>query len=298
MTRPDFYFTKKPLSIDEQIEHLKNKNVWFDDELSAKKTLERVSYYRLKGYMLPFKVQDSYYSISFTKLMNILSFDQDLRSLILQYTEHIEITLKTFIIRAFTDGVNSNGFEYLDSNNFVDLKLHQKIIDNINIELERSHELYAKHYRSKYNSNFPIWVAVGPLSLGCIYRLFDNMTEDLQIKIASYYNNNGYYKIEYSDLTNYYRLLSRLRNSAAHFGRVYYKNFAKPFSAEWYKFNNVNTNKIFSLFMMMKHLCVDKVIWNNKFLPQLEKLISSRKQYISLTHVGFPKDWKLLLTIK
>ncbi len=46
------YPVKPPLSIEQQIELLKSRNLVIEDENFAKKVLTYVSYYRLSGYSL------------------------------------------------------------------------------------------------------------------------------------------------------------------------------------------------------------------------------------------------------
>ena len=46
-------YTASPLSVEEQIQLLKSRNLTFDDELQATHLLQNVSMFRMKGYLYP-----------------------------------------------------------------------------------------------------------------------------------------------------------------------------------------------------------------------------------------------------
>lgn len=48
-------YSKKPISISDQVAHLKAKGLTFSDESIAELTLSRISYYRLRAYTYPFQ---------------------------------------------------------------------------------------------------------------------------------------------------------------------------------------------------------------------------------------------------
>ena len=57
---------KKPTTIEEQIELLKNREVIIEDENFAKKFLRIHNYYSVTGYLHPYKtIDDKYKNISF-----------------------------------------------------------------------------------------------------------------------------------------------------------------------------------------------------------------------------------------
>ena len=47
---------KKPYTIDEQIKKLKDHGVVISDDAFARNVLQKVSYYRLSGYMLQYRL--------------------------------------------------------------------------------------------------------------------------------------------------------------------------------------------------------------------------------------------------
>lgn len=287
-------YSKKALSIEEQIKYLQSKNVIITNEQYAISILKRINYYRLKGYMLPFKKSDnSYEEINFYDLATLLRVDQLLRSLILKYTEHIEIKLRTFIVRALTKKHNSKGLEYLDPTYFNNFNRHKEFIDKLQKDFQNSDELYAHHYINNYDK-YPIWVCIDILSFGSVSKLYGCLNSETQNEISSYYSNN----IHRKRLKSYLFSLTYLRNKCAHFNRIYYKQFIKfPMRTEWFIEFGISprNNKLFPQFVIMKDLCVDNLIWKN-VLTELESIIENYKHVINLNHIGFPENWKDILT--
>ena len=60
---------KKPTTIEEQIELLKNREVVIEDENFAKKFLRIYNYYFVTGYLHPYKTnEDKYKNIGFNEI--------------------------------------------------------------------------------------------------------------------------------------------------------------------------------------------------------------------------------------
>lgn len=82
-------YTKKPLTLAEQVARLKQRGLVFDDESEATAYLFNISYYRLRAYTYPFQEngEDSEHTftrkdIHFKDIIDLYCFDRRLRSLI------------------------------------------------------------------------------------------------------------------------------------------------------------------------------------------------------------------------
>lgn len=93
---------KVPYSIADQISLLKQRGMLFKDEKSAHHFLENISYYRLKGYW--WDMQSDYNlhilkpNTAFEDILNIYNFDRQLRLILFDAIERIEIALRTKLI--------------------------------------------------------------------------------------------------------------------------------------------------------------------------------------------------------
>lgn len=51
-------YSTPPLTIDQQIQLLKDRNLVIDDEAFARRILATIGYYRLTAYLYPFRLKD------------------------------------------------------------------------------------------------------------------------------------------------------------------------------------------------------------------------------------------------
>jgi abortive infection bacteriophage resistance protein len=64
---------KKPYTLDEQIKKLKDHGVVISDDAFSRKVLQQVSYYRLSGYMLQYRLStDSHEMTGTSTPQNVL----------------------------------------------------------------------------------------------------------------------------------------------------------------------------------------------------------------------------------
>jgi len=77
-------FNKPPLSIPEQIHHLRQKGLLLDNEQEASQYLTTIGYYRLMIYFKPFLISSATSShqfkpnTRFSDLLNFFGFDREL----------------------------------------------------------------------------------------------------------------------------------------------------------------------------------------------------------------------------
>ena len=96
-------YSKPALSIQDQIDRLKNRGLTIADEQKAILYLSNISYYRLRAYTHPF--QDNTdpnhpftCQITFEEILSLYVFDRQFRLLVLDAIEKIEISFRTQVI--------------------------------------------------------------------------------------------------------------------------------------------------------------------------------------------------------
>ncbi|EZP96097.1 hypothetical protein Z971_15350, partial [Enterococcus faecium VRE0576] len=94
---------QEPISIENQVKNLIDLGLLVKDKSYAKKILGRISYYRLiKAYSITLKKDGRYISgISFEDIVSLYKFDRELRQLIFEIIEHIEVSLKSSYHKLF-----------------------------------------------------------------------------------------------------------------------------------------------------------------------------------------------------
>src|SRR5690242_13015559 len=94
-------YDKRPLSISEQIERLTERGMQIPDRARVTHYLTHVSYYRLSGYWRLFEIttaEDSHRledGTGFDQVLDLYIFDRELRLLVMDAIERIEISLRS-----------------------------------------------------------------------------------------------------------------------------------------------------------------------------------------------------------
>ena len=92
-------FNKPAKTFAEQIELLKARGMQFANEQDAQFYLEQINYYRLGAYWLPFEHTHSPHCFkpdtSFEQVLELYVFDRELRLLILDAIERLEVAVRT-----------------------------------------------------------------------------------------------------------------------------------------------------------------------------------------------------------
>ena len=86
-------YNKRPLSFEGQLDLLKSRGLTIDYGAKALSYLQEISYYRLSAYFLPYQqTKDNFnQGTTFEQIMQTYSFDRDLRLLIFDCIERVEI---------------------------------------------------------------------------------------------------------------------------------------------------------------------------------------------------------------
>ncbi|WP_165090005.1 Abi family protein [Neisseria yangbaofengii] len=238
------------LDFDEQLELLKTRGLQVENEQKAKEYLARIGYYRLSGYFYslrevsgelvildqfkkPKKVKTDKLTLDtfkpnacFKDAVDLYVFDKQLRLLVSDALERIEVALRTDI--AHTLG-RLDKFAYLkpeclheDFANPENLDSH-KGITNHQVWLakhaaliSRSKEGFIHHNKTKYGLPIPIWVACEIWDFGTMSTLFAGMRTQEQDEISTKYGvANG------RIFASWLRSLNHLRNVCAHHCRLW-----------------------------------------------------------------------------
>ena len=145
-------YLKQPLSFEEQAELLIGRGLVADkDELIQR--LCSVSYYRLSGYLHPFRLPDSDTYREGTRLQVIWDrycFDRRLRGLLLDAIERVEVAIRTQLTYHFAHAYGA--FGHCNEGNLPKLSVGDYIEwrESLLTETNRSKEAFKKHFFDKY----------------------------------------------------------------------------------------------------------------------------------------------------
>lgn len=96
-------YTNKAITTEQQIEILKERGLFIDDIEQVVKVLDTVSYFRLAGYWRHFETDHTTHQFRdgcrFVDIIDLYSFDKQLRALLFTAIQAIEIAVRTKIIK-------------------------------------------------------------------------------------------------------------------------------------------------------------------------------------------------------
>ena len=292
--------TKPFKSIDEQVQLLEDRGLVIADKEYAKAILTKNSYYRLSGYTLTLRQNDSFFDgITFSDVMQIYYFDSELRSLLLFALEHVEISLRTYI--GYYHGQRHGPLGYMDCSLFFNSERHQDFINSCNRDLEHhaQSEVFIRHHKEKCDGNFPVWVMAEVLSFGSLSKLFSNIDQPLQQKLCQ----ERYSRIPFHYIQNWLHCLSLLRNICAHRARLYNRHFSRApkfsrkdkelFCSIGFSSQDIGKSLFFQLYILGK-VINNENLWQDT-LSGIESLIE-KYPYVEISRIGFPKGWKEILS--
>ena len=280
---------KEPSSYNQQIELIKKRGCLVKDDATCIDALNRIGYYRLSAYFLPFKKNDNTYAsgVEFSRILNIYEFDRELRSVILSALEEIEIFLRSQISYYHTKKYGSLG--YMIPSNYNLKHDHEKFRKTYEREISsHSSVAFVEHHIKKYNGKFPLWVLMELFSFGMISKFYNDLATQDRKAIAKGLDVN------YKQLSSWLRCCTDLRNICAHYGRLYYRVF--PAIPSGINGNDYSKRHLWSNILVLKKLYPSKDKWISELIPKFEEVIIKYKDDINLNCIAFPDNWKAILT--
>jgi abortive infection bacteriophage resistance protein len=287
-------YEKEYLSFEEQADLLISRGLECEREALIKK-LESVNYYRLSGYLFPFRQKNSDHFYPGTKLSvvwNRYRFDRQLRFLVLDGIERIEVALKTDIAYEFNSKYGP--FGYLEKENLPLMKddRHITMIKSIDHETKRSKDMFVKHFFEKYGDShdfLPLWMAIEVMSFGTILSFFRGLPTTIKQEISSKYNIHD--KVLESWITS----LNAVRNICAHHSRLWnrelgYKPIIPVKNNNWNTPFRIENNRVFVILSIINYM-LGIIIPSSKWTERLGTLLNNFPE-IPLKDMGFPDNWE------
>lgn len=283
-------------TVDEQLEILRSRGLTITDDAKAKDFLLHNNYYRISGYSLTLRKNDIFSkTASFQNIVDIYNFDHELRHIILEYIEIIEVQMKSIFAYEFTKVHGPTG--YLDDSFFTNKTKHKEIIDKANTQKSQRlpHEAYLKHFVNDLNQDIPLWAYVDLLTISDISFLYSISEKPIKDAVAHTFGltmNRG------ADiLGGYMHSMTIIRNLCAHGSRIYNRLFEqKPSLNKREKAlliadatGQIDNSHFYGFFIVMKRL-----LPTDTFNEMKQRVINLTKKYpfVRIDYYGFRNDWQ------
>lgn len=289
-------YNKLPITIPNQIEKLKLRGLKFENETMARDYLKNISYYRLRAYTYPF--QDNFHAeqpfnvdITFEQIIDLYVFDRQLRLLIFEAIEKIEIALRTQIIYHFA--LSHGSHWQLKPELYRDPMRFANHLDSLQKEIDRSNETFIDHYKNKYTNpkEPPSWMSLEVSSMGLLSKIFQNLKKSPEkVAVTIHF---GLKDVKVAE--NWILCFSTLRNICAHHGRVWNRRLipiklpthpTHPFL----KNKTIYSNKLYATLSCIEYVL--KRISPESGLNEQLKEVMKTCPLAQTKEMGFPKNWK------
>ncbi len=161
-------------------------------------------------------------NIKFEDAVLLYNFDHELRMLLFDVIEKIEISLRTKLIYHLSPEFDPWWFENHDL--FSDTQELVKTLFKIQEELERSKDIFIREHKKKYKDDRrfpPAWKTLELTSLGSLSKLYGNLKNGIKSKdlIAKEYGT-----VNHTFLPSWLQSIAQIRNYCAHHSRLWNKN--------------------------------------------------------------------------
>lgn len=320
-------YAKKALTVQEQADQLINRGLVADrNELIGR--LTSVSYYRLSGYLYPFRVRDAAGRptdafIPGTTLGTVwrrYNFDRRLRIVLFDAIERIEVSVRTRFVYHFSHAYGP--FGHLDASNlpgFKDPTFLQKIWRNLNsligrknqprsehekwlaklqaekIRSSRAKSAFTVHFEKTYgdmHTSLPLWIACELMTCETVLT-FANAIDRTIVRLVA-----ADFGFPDDQLLSWTKAIFTLRNACAHHARIWNRvggatpgvPHNKNRNPTWYVQPRFAPDRIGHALCVCHHW-LKKVSPTTQWKARLFALFDEFPE-IPLSEMGIPTDWR------
>lgn len=297
-------YNKTPLSFRDQVSLLKQRDLIIDNEPKAIDYLQEISYYRLSAYFLPYQKTKNTFNpnTNFKQIIDTYSFDRELRLLVFDCIERIEVAIRTQMVYCMS--IHYNDSHWQDNQNLFITPYYNKIGNLVDpysdfqsiiskAKTARTPEVFIKHYIDNYNkpSNPPSWMCLELLTMGELSHLYRGLKNNSDKKrIANFFD------VHPTVFVSWLHTLTYVRNICAHHSRLWNRDLAiepekllKPVG-NWVSKPFENNKRMFYFICVLKYL-ITRANPGNSLKVKLQNLF---KKYptVPIQYLGIPSDGK------
>ena len=326
-------FTKPARNNNTLINEWERRGLSIPNRIRAERYLDFIGYYRLSAYTIPFqqthtKSHQFKTNTSFDDILNLYVFDRELRLLVLDAIERIEVAVRAQISNTLSLSQN-NPFWYLDKQYFSQEDMHAKLLSHIEQQLsdeqtrlnrdiqkiqnnpsfsqfkktekiqQATQENFLRHYIAHYDKPKlpPCWMMVELLTFGELSYLYSGLkSHSIQMQIGQ---NLG---INAELLTSWLRAFNSIRNFCAHHSRLWNRELGvsikipKSKQVKWLHTkpslspSNINYQRRIYAILVALQTMLYQISPHSSWAKRLKQLLENYPN-ISLTNMGIPAQW-------
>ncbi len=298
-------FSKKAFTIQEQIIQLQERGLHIPNPALAERYLANISYYRLGEYWYVMQHNKENHIFKpnsrFVDVIALYNFDAELRILLFDVIEKIEISLRTKLIYHLSHEIDP--WWFCNSEIFNDRLQFSRTLAKIEEEITRarSKDVTIKNHFKKHKDDLrfpPSWKSLEQVSFGNLSKLYGNLKHTIKAKdgIAKEYG-----AVNHTYLPSWLQSIAVIRNYCAHHSRLWNRNLpgtvkllSKP-PNPWIT-DALNVPKQHEFRQLYVHMCLMKYLINtiqpnNNFTNRLNDLFIKYPN-VDANALGMKPKWQ------
>ena len=297
-------YNKTPLSYKDQLALLEKRGLIINDKNKALSYLQEISYYRLSAYFLPYqKLKDVFNEgTTFKQIIDTYTFDRELRLLVFDCIERIEIAIRTQMI--YNMAMQYKDSHWQDNRSLFIIPYYNKVGHLVDpytdfqaiiskAKTARTPEVFIKHYTDNYHtpSNPPAWMCLELLTIGELSHLYTGLKNNSDKKRVA-----DFFEVHHTVFTSWLHTLTYIRNICAHHSRLWNRDLAiepekllKPVG-KWINPPFQNNKRMFYFICVLKYMLL-RANPNNSLKDKLQALFLKHPD-VPIQFMGIPSDGK------
>lgn len=286
-------FNKPALTYAQQLQQLKDRGLFIENDPQALHLLESISYYRLSGYWYPLLKDKQAHKFKegakFETAFKLYCFDKELRKLVLSELEKIEVAVRAKMIYVLSH--RHGPFWFKESALYKNPVKHADSIRKIGEEYNRSDEEFIKAFSQKYSDPLPpSWMCIEITSFGTLSKLYSNLKPSKEKRLIA-----QHFGVSDTVFETWLHSIVYLRNICAHHSRLWNRSMSirpqipKKTKNSWINMHNVQNDKTYFMLSMIKYL-LHTVNPNSSFSDKLKSLLQQYNN-VDPAAMNFSINW-------
>jgi abortive infection bacteriophage resistance protein len=291
-------FDKPHLDISKQVQLLLDRGLLISNIDIARHCLGHLNYDRLSRYWIPFleniDTKKFREGTQFEDILNLYIFDRELRLLVLDSIERVEVSIRSKWAYTFSERHGSHAHLNADLFNKKKSWNHEAAIQDLEKTVLKSKEGFIIQLQKDYSNRLPpLWALVEIMTLGQLSYWLNNLKRREDGNVIA-----NEYEMDQTTLFSFLHHLTLIRNKCSHHSRLWNCDFSiktqLPKNRPVIVVQSVNKeldNKIYNTLVILIHLLntIDPDHgWIDRFLSLVER------HRIDLHKMGFPPNWESL----
>jgi abortive infection bacteriophage resistance protein len=272
--------------------------------------LSQVNYYRLSGYLYPFRdpqsTSDAFLpGTTLEMVWRRYTFDRHLRFLVLDAIERIEVAIRSQLV--YEHSCLHGPFGYTSpalmprfhptpqprrGKQGTFKTSHAGLLKKINDQRGMSQEEFIRHYDATYGRQNPLpaWMAAEIMTFGAMLDFYEGTEVAVRQSVANRFG------ISTSVLDSWLNALRGVRNMCAHHGRLWNRvlgvrpripdKYKRP---DWHYPVTISNDRVFGILTILRHM-MRVVAPQSRWPHRLQQLLNEYPD-IPRVAMGFPADW-------